>query len=95
MRANALKGITIRRTWCKDEGKGMNSYKSSPEASQRIGKVLVEMEASNRRDGSASAGEECWIRCGWILVQGFKESGSSIKIPALRCERYVIYSYII
>jgi hypothetical protein len=46
-RIDALKGIAFLRTWCKDEGKGIATTASPPEASQRIGKVPVEMKAAN------------------------------------------------
>jgi hypothetical protein len=47
LRLEALKGVAFLRTWCNDKGKGVATT-CSTEASQRIGEVLVEMEASDR-----------------------------------------------
>ena len=48
LRLETLKGVAFLRTWCKDKGKGIATTSNSTETSQRIGEVLVEMEASDR-----------------------------------------------
>ncbi len=54
------------------QGQGQRSSNhDSTEASQRFGEVLMEMEASDQRIGSAAVGEECRIGCVWMLMQGF------------------------
>jgi hypothetical protein len=47
LRLEAIKGVAFLRTWCKGNQRQRNSNDNSTEKSQRIGEVLVEMEASD------------------------------------------------
>ncbi len=90
-------GLMLSRKLRLDALKGQRQRdrdNSSPEASQKIEKVLVEMKASNRWFGSASAGEECWIGCKWMLMQGYQESSSSFEVSA-SCWRWRRGIYIV
>ncbi len=52
----------------------------STDSSQREREVLVEVEASSRRDGPATACEECLLGPRWIPEQGDQGPGSNIEV---------------
>ncbi len=47
---------------------------------QRERKVLVEVEASSRRNWSAAACQECVLGPSWMSMQGDQGSGSSVEV---------------
>ncbi len=57
------------------------SNHDSTKASQRLGEVLVEMEASDQGVGSAAVGEERRFGCVRMLMQGFQDYSGISEIP--------------
>ena len=86
-RTKALNGISFLRTWCKAKGKGVATTVPSKHLKgleKYLRKWRLPIEESDQLLLVRNASEELWIGCGWMLGQGFLESGSSVEVSAAR-----------